>query len=54
LVLGGALYFSGNCATQLELVKPDMPQDIPAVLQRRIVIAQSLYALGALACVFNT
>lgn len=54
LFLGAALYFTWNCALGLKLVKPDLPPEVPPAIQRRIVIAQSLYALGALLCVFNT
>lgn len=31
-----------------------MPDEVPVAIKRRIVIAQSLYALGALLCVFST
>jgi hypothetical protein len=34
-------------------VKPDIPQQVSSAIKRRIVIAQSLYALGALQCVFH-
>lgn len=54
LLLGGSLYFSWNCATGLGLVKADMPADVPGAIQRRIVVGQSLYAFGALLCVFST
>jgi uncharacterized membrane protein len=54
LILGVTLYFSWNCALELKLVKDDLPPEIPAAIQRRIVIAQSLYALGALLCIFST
>lgn len=54
LLLGVTLYFSWNCALGTRLVKPDLPTDISLAIKRRIVIAQSLYAFGALLCVFNT
>lgn len=54
LLLGGSLYFSWNCARDLGLVKADAPADLPSAIQRRIVIAQSLYAFGALLCIFST
>ena len=54
LLLGIALYFSWNCATQLGLVKADMPSEVSSAIKRRIVIGQTLYAFGALLCVFNT
>jgi TMEM175 potassium channel family protein len=54
LLLGAALYFSWVCATGTRLVKDDMPPEVPIAIKRRIVIAQSLYAFGALLCVFST
>ena len=48
------LYFSWNCATELGLVKDDMASDVPSAIQRRILLAQALYALGALLCIFST
>ncbi len=53
LLLGSILYFSWVCATGTGLVKHDLPPEVPAAIKRRIVVAQSLYALGALLCVFN-
>jgi hypothetical protein len=35
-------------------LKEDTAPDIPAAICRRIVIAQSLYAVGAALCVINT
>ncbi len=54
LCLGVTLYLSWGCATRSGLVKDDIPPDVPAAVCRRIVIAQALYAFGALLCVFNT
>lgn len=54
LLLGAALYFTWNCAMGLGLVKPEMPAEVPRAIQRRILVAQSLYAFGALLCVFHT
>lgn len=54
LLLGGALYFSWNCAVALGLVKADVAAEVPPAIQRRIVIAQSLYAFGAFLCIFST
>jgi len=54
LLLGGSLYFTWNCAGDLGLVKAGAPADLPRAIQRRIVIAQSLYAFGALLCIFST
>ena len=53
-LLGATLYVSWMCATSLGLVKPDLPAEHAIAIKRRIVIAQALYAFGALLCVFNT
>jgi uncharacterized membrane protein len=50
---GTALYFSWNCAKDLGLVNADMPPAAQAAIQRRIVIAQAMYAVGASLCVVN-
>lgn len=50
---GTALYFSWNCAKDLGLVKTDMPPEAQAAIQRRIIIAQAMYAIGAALCVVN-
>jgi uncharacterized membrane protein len=54
VLLGGILYLSWGCATQAQLIKGEMPPDVPAAICRRIVIGQSFYAFGAVLCVFNT
>jgi uncharacterized membrane protein len=54
VLLGGTLYASWGRANRAALVKEDMPPDVPAAVCRRIIIAQSLYALGAALCVFGT
>jgi uncharacterized membrane protein len=54
LLLGAALYFSWVCAMGTDLVRADMPPDVPVAIKRRIVVAQSLYALGALLCIVST
>ncbi len=54
LLLGAVLYSSWGYATSGRLVKDDIPAEAPAAICRRIVIGQSLYAFGALLCVFNT
>src|SRR5271154_6199645 len=53
-LLGGTLYFSWVCATRGGLVRNDVSPEILAVIRRRIIIGQSLYAFGALLCAFNT
>ncbi len=54
LLLGAVLYGSWGYAVRRSLVKDDMPTDVPAAICRRIVVAQALYAFGAVLCVFNT
>ncbi len=54
LLLGVALYFTWQCAASLGLAGPDLPLEVPRAIRGRIVIAQSLYALGALLCIFST
>ena len=51
-LLGTTLYFSWVCAPGAGLVKPDLPAEIQVAIKRRIVTGQSLYAFGALLCVF--
>ena len=55
VLLGGvALYATWSHAGRAALMKPDTPPEAAAAISRRILVAQSLYALGALLCVFNT
>jgi len=54
VLAGGSLYFSWNCAKELGLMKSDIALDVFSAIQRRILIAQALYALGVLLCVFST
>jgi len=53
-LLGLFLYLSWKCAVALGLVKSDIAAEVPGAIERRIAIAQSLYATGALLCVFST
>lgn len=54
LALGAVLYASWGYATRSGLVKGDISSEATAAICRRILIGQSLYAFGALLCVFNT
>jgi uncharacterized membrane protein len=54
LLLGVTLYLSWLCASTTGLVSADMPSDVPTAIKRRIIVAQALYAFGALLCVFST
>jgi uncharacterized membrane protein len=54
LLAGVALYVSWMCALTLQLLKPDIPPDVTNAIKRRIVVAQLLYAFGALLSAINT
>ncbi len=54
LLLGVMLFVSWRYAQRSGLMKDDVTDEIRAATERRIVIYQALYALGALLCVFNT
>jgi uncharacterized membrane protein len=54
LLLGAALYASWGYAIRSHLAKDEMPAEVPAAICRRIVIAQALYAAGALLCFVST
>jgi uncharacterized membrane protein len=54
LLLGSILYGSWACALSSRLVKEDLPLHESSAIKRRILIAQSLYAAGALLCLINT
>jgi uncharacterized membrane protein len=53
-LLGVTLYFSWGCALNSGLVKSDLPPTVTKAIKDRIILGQSLYAFGALFCVFNT
>jgi uncharacterized membrane protein len=52
--LGSILYGSWGYVTRTNLLKADTPTGASAAICGRIVIGQSLYAFGALLCVFST
>ncbi|HUB53469.1 MAG TPA: TMEM175 family protein [Terracidiphilus sp.] len=52
--LGAVLYWSWTHATHQDLIRSDTPDEIRASICRRIIIAQSLYAVGALLCFIST
>jgi uncharacterized membrane protein len=54
LLLGAVLFGSWRYALRAGLVKDDTTVDMRSAVERRIVIAQALYALGALLCVVKT
>ncbi len=54
LLLGAVLFASWRYASRAGLVKEDVPAALRAATDRRILVAQALYAFGALLCVFST
>jgi len=54
LLLGATLYFSWRSATKKGLVRNDIPAEVPAAVCRRILVAQALYAFGALLSLVGT
>jgi uncharacterized membrane protein len=54
LLLGIVLYGSWRYAWRAGLVKDDTTVEMSSAVERRIVIAQALYGLGALLCVVST
>ena len=54
LLLGAILYAGWKHAVRAGLVKPDAPADLACAVERRILVAQGLYAMGAALCVFDT
>ncbi len=54
LLLGAMLFASWSYAKRADLLKPDAPRGPGNPVERRIVVAQALYAFGALLCVVGT
>jgi uncharacterized membrane protein len=54
LLLGAALLATWRYSLHAKLTVPDMPEPMRTGVERRIVVAQSLYGFGALLCVINT
>jgi len=54
LVLGVVLYVSWRYAQRAGLLKDETSREFACAVERRILVAQSLYAFGALLCVVNT
>ncbi len=50
LALGATLFFSWICATGSGRIKTDVPPHVSTVIKRRILVAQGLYAIGAVLC----
>src|SRR5208283_2504019 len=53
LVLGVVLYVSWRYAQRAGLLKDETSREFACAVERRILVAQSLYAFGALVCVVN-
>lgn len=53
LLPGLILLWSWTYATHHELIQGETPQEVHGAICRRILIAQGLYAFGALLCVFS-
>jgi uncharacterized membrane protein len=53
VLIGVLMSATWRCVGGSSLLKHDEPPDTVQAVQRRIVIAQALYAMGALLCVFN-
>lgn len=53
LVLGIILYASWQYAKRAGLLKEDVTQVFECAVERRIIVAQALYAVGALLCLIN-
>jgi TMEM175 potassium channel family protein len=51
--LGATLYWSWSRARKDDLVKDEAPPGIDVAVRRRIVVAQTLYAFGALLCLVD-
>jgi hypothetical protein len=48
------LYLSWTCAIESGVVEADMPPQVSRAIKWRILIAQALYAFGALLCAVST
>jgi uncharacterized membrane protein len=53
VLLGASLYATWVCAERANLVREEARGDVSRAVKRRIVLAQSLYAIGALAGLIN-
>ena len=54
VLLGSMLFIGWRYARHAQLMKDEVTTEIFAANERRVVIAQSLYAFGALLCIINT
>ena len=54
LLLGAMLYLSWRGAERGGLVREGTPAEVGGLIRQRVVVAQTLYAIGAALCVVNT
>ena len=54
LLLGAVLYGSWRYAMAAGLLKEQVTHDVQCAIERRILVAQGLYAFGACLCLMNT
>jgi uncharacterized membrane protein len=54
LLLGSLLYWAWRYAVRRGLVRTDLPPEVAPAIERRILIAQALYAGATLLCVVST
>ncbi len=52
-LLGACLYATWSCADSAKLIREEAHDDVSRAVKRRIAVAQSLYAIGALAGLLN-
>jgi uncharacterized membrane protein len=54
LLMGVALYAAWRYARRAALLKQDLAAEMATAVERRVIHAQTLYAIGAALCAFNT
>lgn len=54
LLLGAILFAAWRYSVRAKLVPADTVAEIKSIVERRIIVAQALYAVGALLCAINT
>lgn len=54
VILGALLYGSWAYGSAADLIKPEVTRQMRDAIERRIIMAQTLYAFGALLCIVNT
>jgi uncharacterized membrane protein len=54
VALGATLWWGWQYVRRADLLKSDAPAGIDSAVMRRIAVAQSLYAFGAILCAFST